>query len=188
MADENEIRQALGIDEDADPVAAITNLQAKVSELEATLKSDAQGTDKGEFARLRKELSDAEKRYLSQESEWQKRLIALEEENRHEKAERMVDAAIAAGRVMPALKEMAFKLALRDPKDFEEFVAQLPGVDLRERGMATDADLAELEPTAQEIAQAKQMGVWSEEYRLKLMQTKAQAKGITLPTPAAKGS
>ena len=183
MADENEIRQALGIGEDADTVAAIKSLQTKVSDLEIALNADTQAADKGELIRLRRELSDAEKRYLSQESDWQKRIIALEEDNRHEKAERMVDAAIAAGRVQPALKEMALKLALRDPKDFEEFVAKLPGVDLSERGVATDADMAALEPTAQEIEQAKQMGVWSPEYRARLMREKAVAKGLTPPEP-----
>lgn len=185
MADENEIRQALGIDEEADVVAAIKNLQARIDELEMTLKADVQSAAKGELSRLRADLSTAEKRYITLEGEMNKRIITLEEENRREKAERMVDSAIAAGRVMPALKEMALKLALRDPKDFEEFAARLPGVDLRERGVATDSDMAALEPTAIEISIAQQMGNWDaskpEESRLDLMRVKAKEKGIVIP-------
>lgn len=177
MADENEIRQALGIDEEADPVAAIQNLQAKVDELETTLKGDTQTADKAEHARLTKELSESEKRYITQERELTQRIIALEEENRHEKAERMVEAAVASGRVQPTLKEMALKLALRDPKDFEEFVSRLPGIDLRERGVATDADMVELEPTVTEMTVAKQLGVSREQ----LIRQKAADKGIELP-------
>ena len=175
--DENEIRQALGIGEDADPVAAVTNLQDRVKELEATVAADGKATEKAEVAQLRKDLADAEKRYLSQENEWQKRIITLEEDNRREKAERMVEAAVAQGRVQPALREMALKLALRDPADFEEFAAKLPGIDLTERGVATDADLAGLEPTATELVVAKQLGI----SRAQLIKQKAADKGIDLP-------
>jgi phage I-like protein len=175
--DENELRQALGIGEDADVTAEITNLQDRIKELEATIATDGKATEKAEVAQLRRDLGDAEKRYLSQEADWQKRLIALEEENRREKAERMVDAAVASGRVQPALRGMALKLALRDPKDFEEFAAKLPGIDLTERGVATDADLAGLEPTATELVVAKQLGI----SRVQLIKQKAADKGIDLP-------
>lgn len=177
MADENEIRQALGIDDEADPVAAIQGLQAKVEELETTLKADTPTADKAEFARLKKELGEAEKRYITQEREMTQRIIALEEENRHEKAERMVDAAVAEGRVQPSLKDMALKLALRDPKDFQEFVTKLPGIDLREHGVATDEDLLALEPTPEELKTAKQLGL----SRIDIVRQKAADKGITLP-------
>lgn len=177
MADENEIRQALGIGDDADPVAAVSNLQDKVKELEATIATDGKATEKAEVANLRKDLADARKLYLSQENEWQKRIISLEEINRREKAERMVDAAVTSGRVQPALREMALKLALRDPADFEEFAAKLPGIDLTEHGVATDADLAGLEPTATEMVVAKQLGV----SRIQLIKQKAADQGIDLP-------
>ncbi len=175
--DENALRQALGIGEDADVTAEITNLHDKIKELEATIGADGKATEKAEVAQLRRDLADAEKRYLSQENEWQKRIITLEEDNRREKAERMVEAAVAQGRVQPALREMALKLALRDPADFEEFAAKLPGIDLTERGVATDADLASLEPTATELVVAKQLGI----SRVQLIKQKAADKGIDLP-------
>ncbi|KKL62145.1 hypothetical protein LCGC14_2188110, partial [marine sediment metagenome] len=177
MADDIEIRQALGIGEDADPVAEIGNLRGRIGELEAAVATDGKATEKAEVAQLRKDLADAEKRYLSQENEWQKRIISLEEDNRREKAERMVEAAVAQGRVQPALREMALKLALRDPKDFEEFAAKLPGIDLTERGVATDADLAGLEPTATEMVATKQLGL----SRVQIIRQKAADKGIDLP-------
>lgn len=177
MADENEIRQALGIDDEADPVAEIQSLQAKVTELEAAQSADTPTADKAEFARLKKELGEAEKRYITLERTTTQRLIALEEENHREKAERMVDAAIASGRIQPSLREMALKLALRDPKDFEEFAAKLPGIDLTEHGVATDDDIAALEPTAEELRIAKQLGL----SRTDIMKQKADDKGITLP-------
>ena len=176
-ADGNEIGQDLGAGEDADPGAAVTNLQDKVKELEATIATDGKATEEAEVVNLRKDLADAEKRYLSQENDWQKRIITLEEINRREKAERMVDAAVTSGRVQPALKEMALKLALRDPDDFEEFASKLPGIDLTERGVATDADLAGLEPTATEMKVAKQLGV----SRIQLITQKAADQGIDLP-------
>ncbi len=181
--DENALRQALGIGEDADPVAAVTNLQDRVKELEATIRADPKATEKAEVAALRKDLGDAEKRYISQEREMTQRVIALEQENRREKAEHMVDKAVSDGRVQPALREMALKLALRDPKDFEEFAAKLPGIDLTERGVATDADLAGLEPTAAELIVAKQLGI----SRVQLIKQKAVDKGVDLPPDFEKG-
>lgn len=177
MADENEIRQALGIDDEADPVVEIQTLQAKIGELEIALEGDTPTADKAKFAQLKKDLGEAEKRYITQERTMTQRIIALEEENHREKAERMVEAAIASGRIQPSLKDMALKLALRDPKDFEEFAAKLPGIDLTEHGVATDDDIAALEPTAEELKVAKQLGL----SRIDIMKQKAADKGITLP-------
>ena len=51
--------------------------------------------------------------------------------------------------------------------------------------MATDAQMAELEPTPSEIAIAKQMGNWDdakpEESRMALMRVRARQRGIILP-------
>ncbi len=185
MADENEIRQALGIDDEADILAAVTGLHTEIAALKATLK-DQDPPGKDENRNLRRELAEAEKRYIQVETEKDKKIIEIEDELRVAQAQHRVDAVIQAGRVTPAQREMVLKIALRESEeDFQTFIKGLPSVDFTEHGGAGGGDYADFEPTPQEIAIAKQMGNWDEskpaESRLALMRTKALAKGVTIP-------
>lgn len=202
--DEKAIRTALGVDESTNIVEALTALKdakpirtalgidggADIVEAIATLKAEANNSANGagsgeEVAGLRKELSDA-----------QKSILSLEGENASAKAERQVDDAIQAGRLLPKQKKIALKMALRDPKEFEEFLATQPEglVKLGEIGSSGDfvakdgtaVNLSDLEPSAQEIAVAEQMGVWSPEHRITMMREKATERGITLPADFGK--
>ena len=166
--DEQAIRQALGLDEDGDILAAISSLKGAAKDI-------ATG-EKGEANQLRRELADARQQYLTSESEMTQRILALEDRNRQKEAEYTVDSAIQRGRVAPKDRDVALKLALNDPEAFETFAANLR-VDLSERGIATDAQLAGLEPTKEEAAIAASMGITRKE----LMKQKAADKGLTLP-------
>lgn len=181
-----EIRTALGIAEDVDPVAAIAAMRAENAALKGTIGADAALADKAEMARLRGVAADAQRRLLTIEGETNQRIAALEEERRIDKATNKVDGLIAKGRIKPVLRETALDLAQTMTEEkFDAFVATLPGVDLAERGMASGSELAELEPSATDISMAKQMGNWNDsnptESRIALMRVKAKAKGLTLP-------
>jgi hypothetical protein len=170
--DEKALRETLGLDEDADIVEAVGALKAK-----AEAKPEG---DETEATELRTKVTEQDKRILS-----------LEGQLASGSAERQVDAAIAANKLLPKQRDTALKMALRDPKEFEDFLETQPSnlVDLSERGTAGDVvdasgrrvDLTELEPTASEIDMAKKLGTWSPEHRVSLMKTKAEAKGIELP-------
>ena len=208
QVDEKKIRAALAVDEGVDIVEAITALKAEgtdakatrtalgiaddadIAEAITTLKAQAKkggngaGTG-GEVATLTKELSEA-----------QKSILALQGENASAKAERQVADAIEAARLLPKQKAIALKMALRDPEEFEEFLATQPEglVKLGEIGSSGDfraADgsaviLSDLEPSEQDIAAAKQIGVWSPEHRITMMRDKAKAQGIELPADFGK--
>lgn len=184
------ILAALGIGEDDDAVTAIEALKAEHAQAEqaaadAVAALRAQAPEKGEVAELKAELKAVQQGFLTREADLQRRVIELERENAQAAAEAVVDRAISEGRVIPANRDMALKLALRDSKEFEEFARTLPGVDYSERGVAQGAELAALEPTATEIAIAKQLGTWDESdpaaSRREIMQEKARARGTTLP-------
>ena len=176
---EKAIRAALEVDEGADIVEAITTLKSK-----AEKGSNGAGTD-DELARVTTELSEA-----------QRSILALQGENASARAERQVGDAIVAGRLLPKQKEIALKMALRDPQEFEEFLATQPKglVKLGEIGSSGDfvaadgsaVNLSDLEPSEQEIAVAQQIGVWSPEHRITMMREKAKAQGIELPADFGK--
>lgn len=186
--DENEVRQALGIDEKADIGGAIRTIKARVSELEATLKADAGGAEKAEFAKLQGDLAEAQRRLVTLETETSMKIVKLEQERNEEHAIAFIEGAIAKGRAFPVQREMLISMYVRDPKGTEDFMATLPSIDMRERGVASGSELAALEPTPMEIGIAKQMGTWDEskpvESRIALMRVKAQEKGLTLPAEA----
>ena len=204
--DEKKIRAALGIDEGGDIMGAITTLRAgdekavraalaidegaDIVEAITTLKAEAENGAKGagtgeEVTKLQKDLSEA-----------QRSILTLQGENASAKAERQVDDAIQAGRLLPKQKEVALKMALRDPKEFDDFLATQPKglVKLGEIGssgdfMAADGsavNVSDLEPSAQEITVATQMGVWGPEHRITMMRQKAAAQGIELPADFGK--
>jgi hypothetical protein len=181
-----DVLTALGIGEDADPVVAIKNMQARIASLEETIAGDKPTADAAEMSKIRNDLADTQRRLLTIESEHAAKIRQIEGERRKEQAHAKVETLIAKGRIAPVMRDTALNLAeTMTPDKFDEFVATLPSIDLTERGVATGQELAELEPTPGEIAIAKQMGIWNEKdpnsSRMELMRTKAKAKGLTLP-------
>src|SRR3990172_1737941 len=169
MADEKLIRQALGIDDEGDILAAVSGLHMEIATLKASLK-DQDPPGKDENRTLKRELAESQMKFVQLETEKDKKIIELQDGLRVAQAQHRVDAAIQAGRVTPAQREMVLKIALRESEDdFSTFVKGLPSVDFTEHGGAGGGDYADFEPTLQEVEQAKQMGVWNEEYRMKLM-------------------
>lgn len=184
--DLKDILAALGVAEDADPVAAIKNLQAEVASLKEAVAADKATADTAEMGRLRGELATVQQRLLTIESENSAKIRQIQEERRKEQAHAKVETLIAKGRILPAMRDTALNLAETiSAEKFDEFVATLPALDLTERGVASGSELADLEPSATEIAVAKQMGFWNDakpaESRMALMRQKAAEKGLTLP-------
>lgn len=184
--DLKDILAALGIAEGADPVAAIKNLQAENASLKETIASDATKADVAQMAKLRSDLSDAQRQLLTLQGETNAQIAKIETERTKERAKAKVETLIAKGRIAPVMRDMAIDLAeTMTEEKFDAFVATIPSIDLTERGVATGSELAELEPTQQEIAIAKQMGTWDDskpaESRMKLMRVKAQDRGLIIP-------
>ena len=151
----------LGQAEDADEEAIVQAVNS--------LKDKAASQDT--VAKLSRELGEAEKRILT-----------LEGENALQKAERQVDEAIQGAKLLPKQRGMAIKLALRDAKEFDEFLSTQPKViELGERG-TSGKGLAELEPSAEEMKIAQQMG----NTREALIRQKAAERGVTLPADFGK--
>lgn len=176
--EENEVRQALGIDGDADPVAAIANMRADIEALKATISGDKATADKAAVAQLRSDLASAQRAALSGESVMNQRIAALEEERRQEKAHHKVENLVMRGKIKPAQREFALNLALTmAPDKFDEFASTLQGVDLTERGVASGSELAALEPTSAEMKLAKEMGLTRDD----MMRQKAKNQGLTIP-------
>ena len=181
------VRAALGIAEDADPVAAIAGLRTEVASLKATIASDAPTAEKAAVAKLQTDLAEAQRRLVTLEAETSMKIVRLEQERNDGRAVALVEGAIAKGRAYPVQRDMLINMAKRDLKGTEEFMATLPSVDMRERGVASGNELAELEPTQADISVAKTMGIdtASKDWRLGIMREKAKAKGLTLPAEVA---
>lgn len=169
MAEETAIRQALGLGDEGDVIAAINALKSAATDI-ATGEKGAENALRKENATLRQQL-------LTQESDYGQRILALEDRNRQKEAAYAVDSAIAQGRVAPKDRELALKLALNDADGFEQFAKNLR-VDLDERGRAMDATMAAIEPTEAEIALGRQMGLTREQ----IMAQKAKDAGIQVPS------
>ncbi len=121
-------------------------------------------------------------------AETQKTVLGLQGTQSRTQAESVVDNAIKEGRLVPAQREIAVKLALSDEAGFTKFVEGQPKglIPDGERGTpdgagGTEVDLAALEPSAAEVQAAKDLGVWSPDHRISLMKEKAKDKGMTLP-------
>jgi phage I-like protein len=178
--DDTAIRQALGLDEEADIVAAINGLRGQVATLTQTIQSDA--PEKGEVAQLRTNLSEAQEVILRLDNEKNRENLELRQKLHNLEAEARVEKAISAGRVTPALRPYALQFALNNSdEEFGKMLKNLPRVDLSERGSSAGAELEAYEPTESEITIARQMGNWDDAdptgSRLALM----RAKGAKIP-------
>lgn len=158
--DEKALREKLGIGEEDDLLAA-------VDALKATKVDAGDGGDKTE------ELSKLEGRVLELETEKVK--LA---------SEALVTSAINEGKLLPSQKDFAIGFATRDAEGFKKFIESQPKVvELGERGASggSNPNMTELEPTDAERKVAVSLGIWNDDYRVKLMRQKAEAKGIELP-------
>ena len=181
-----QIRAALGLAENGDPVVAIANMQTQIAELRASLAADPERADTAEVAALRAQLRDAQTRYLTAEADANRRIAAIETRMLDAEAEARVDRLIDNGRIRPVARDVALNVARTSTEEqWSDFVAMLPSVDLRERGVATGADLAELEPNETDIKVARDLGLWDDadpaKSKIELMRAKAARRGKVLP-------
>lgn len=159
------IRELLELADDADVVAAVRELKAKAA------GSGGGGTAVEE---LRSDLNAATQRVLT-----------LERDAGTREAEDLVDAAIRDTRLLPAQRETAIKMALRDHDSAKVFLESQPKgvVELGERGSPnTESMITELEPTQLELDVNKPAGLT----RIDLIRQKAADKGIELPADFGK--
>lgn len=132
---EKEIREALGLDEKGDVLAAVTALKAKANQPQAATL--------------------AEQTKLQAEVDGLKQTIALKERDER------VSRAISSGKVTPAQKPWADAYALSDPAGFDKFMETAPQVvKLGETGSSADAPAVTLTAKEEEVAAA--MGVSKE--------------------------
>lgn len=171
--DEKALREALGLGDEDDVLAAVTKLKTPPEKTETPPSETEAG--------LAKKLSDAEAR-----------LLTLETATVVNAATAAVDKAIAAGKLLPAQKETSLSFATRDLEGFNKFVESQPKVlEFGERGSTNGTssgsfNAADFEPTPLEVEQAKQMGVWNDTYKLGLIRTKAEARGVSVPAEFGK--
>lgn len=169
--DEKALREALGLGDEDDVLEAVNKL-----------KTPAAGDQAApELAKIQKDLSDA-----------QSKILAMETAGLKSAAEAAVTIAINDGKILPAQKEQSLAFAIRDLEGFNKFVESQPKLlEFGERGSTGGGvthgfNAADFEPTAVEIEIAKSMGRWSDDYRLSLIRTKAEAKGVSVPVEFGK--
>lgn len=190
MAEIKDVLAVLGIAEDADPVAAIANMKAEIAGLKETIGADASKVDVATMAKMRSDLSDAQRQLLTLQGETNAEIAKINGERLKERAKAKVETLIAKGRIAPVMRDMAIDLAeTMTEEKFDAFVATIPGIDLTERGIASGSELAELEPSQDEVKIAKQMGNWDDnkpnESRMALMRIKAKDRGLIIPAEVA---
>lgn len=185
--DEKEIRALLGLDDDADIGDAIRGLQSTIVAQKAVIATDAPTAEKAELAQLRSDLADARGKLIIEQSENARKIAAIENEARKDRVVAKVERAIASGKP-PVMREQMLDYGMMvTPDKFDEFLATIPTIDMTERGVASGSELAELEPSQNDIAVAKSMGIdtSTNEWRLGVMRTKAQERGLKLPAEVA---
>jgi phage I-like protein len=183
MADIETIINVLGLEAGSDAeaaVAAIEALKAQNALLQETMKADA--PEKEAVAQMRTDLQSAQQRLLEMDAEHNRNTLQLREKVRTMEAEARVDKAIAQGRVTPANRDYALRVAISETEEgWNNFVRTLPSVNLKELGTAVGFDNEAYEPTQEEIAIARQMGQWDDAdpgaSRVALM----RAKGAKIP-------
>jgi ribosomal protein L29 len=185
---EAEIRAALGIDEAADIGETIKGLQTTVAAQKAVIDTDTAKTEAADTAKLRGDLATARAQLIIEQSENAHKIKQLEESNRQDRVVARVEKAIGREGKPPVMRDQIIEYGMMvDSEALDKFIATIPSIDMTERGVASGSELAELEPTQNEIAVAKQMNIdtASKEWRLGIMREKAKAKGLTLPEGVA---
>ena len=187
-ADEDAIETALK--DLADKAGKVEELTAQVKDLEAKLteavkdKNDADpdadaNKGDGDKGPTVQEMRDVQ-------GEVGKLTVRLAERD----ADAEVAKAIQAGKLLPKQEPWARAYALKDLEGFRTYIADQPVlVDLGVKGSAGGGDgafnLADYEPTDAERQVAEQMGLWSEDHRLSIIRSKAEAAGVKVPAEFA---
>ncbi len=162
------IVELLGLDEEVEDDAiatAIKDLQGKVKAGEKGGANDGDGNDKdGDNA----EMAEIKKTMEHQAEE----ILDLKNDKALTAATDAAHAAIKASKFAPAVEPELVKMALGDPKGFQEYVKKTPviaGMTTGVIGSSEDpetADLSEYEPHADQIKMMAQTGVTREEFIL----------------------
>lgn len=108
------ILTALGLSEDADHDAALAAIAALTARAESGAEAMARAPDPREWVPMSQHHAVAEE------------LARLQAERRAERAETAVRAAMAAGKLAPALKDWALAYASRDPEGFAAWADAAP--------------------------------------------------------------
>lgn len=153
---EKEIRKLLELGEDADVLEVVRTLKAKSEETE---------TLQAQVKKLEGEKKALEEKVTGKETK-------LQEIER----DKIVDEALAKGKITPKMKEWAAAYALNDPEGFKNFVesAEKVGPDLHIKGKdgePGEGDAIQLTDTERKIA--KKLGL-SEEIVLESKKTEAE--------------
>lgn len=186
MAELKDVLTALGIAEDADPVAAIATMKAHIVSMGETIAGSKPAAEAQQLADVTGQLASVKQQLIIEQSENARQIAQIKAEGRRNKVEATVDKAIAMKGKPPVMRDQLIEVGMMMAADkFDEFLATVPSIDLTERGVATGSELAELEPSSAEITIAKQMGQWNDtdpaKSRMAIMREKAKAKGMTLP-------
>jgi len=138
--------KALGMPEDATE----EQVTARLAELAKPAAAPADPAEPpAEVAKLTEDLRTSNERILT-----------LERERATERAYAEVDAAIAAGKFVPAQQEDLRAYAVRDPESFKKFVENSPKLAILGGPLGSEVDAPEgVEPTEVEKQIARQMGV-----------------------------
>jgi phage I-like protein len=147
---DKELRKLLGLGEDADLIAAVSGLKAK---------ADEAATNLGKVTDLETKVAAADKRAVDAEA----KLTSYE-------VSKLVDDAIAAGRILPKQKAWATDYALKDRTGFDAYLLAAEHKAPSTVVLGADGEpLKEL--TEQELAIAAKLGV-SREALIKAKETK----------------
>lgn len=178
-----DIYAALGIAEDADPVAAIAAMKVEASSLRGVIASDKGKTELAEVVAMRNELADIKGKLIIEQTENASRIEKIEAAARRDRVIATVERAIAKGKP-PRVREDAIEYGMMvTAEKLDSFLATIPSVDMTERGVASGSELDALTPTDAEMGIRKAM--YPNETPAAaikaLMNVKAKAAGLTLP-------
>ncbi len=153
-----ELREVLGLAADAAPAAVVAGVRELAAASRTAMAAGARGPNPAKYVAM---------------AEYEKALTELNRlraERARERAEREVDEAVRAGKLVPAQREWAVEYCAADPRGFGAFVAKQPAVagslasSTAER-WARDAGFAQgPRLLAAELAICAQLGVDAEEF------------------------
>jgi hypothetical protein len=165
--DKDKLIKLLGLEEGADDAAVEAALTKLKDGGTPAAQPSVDPADKAEMARMSSEL------------------LSLQKELATTKANTAVDAAISEGKLLPVQRDFALKFALRDEKEFKEFIDSQPKlVEVGERGTqdGKDGNYSRFEPTEVDRQAAKMTGIETDaKWRQNMMKTKASYVGVEIP-------
>ncbi|SRR5579875_477573 len=156
------LREVLGLDDDADADQVIARVRALA---DASVDDDDDLDDPGSDP----DQSPDPARFVAM-AQFQRTLTELNQlraERRRERAERTVDEALRAGRLIPAQREWAISYCQADAKGFNDFIARQPAILQTGENFGRDARARRGHSeflTSNETAICTQLGITAEAY------------------------